>query len=273
MEQEARTRIIGIVNLTPDSFSDGGALSGVDAVLTHIQSLLDAGAEVIDLGAESTRPSATPLDHAEEWKRLGAVLKAARDRFPVATLSVDTRHAATAEAALRAGADWINDVTAGADPNMWKVVAARRHCRYVFMHSLSVPAEPLHTLPDGLDVVTFMQSWAREKIAAICRAGIESEQLIFDPGIGFGKTAAQSWDLVRRAEELMQDIASPTLFGHSRKSFMKSLTGDKPATERDMETHMLSAHLSAAGAHYLRVHDVAGTRRAMAMARALSHGI
>ena len=234
--------------------------------------MLSHGAEVVDIGAESTRPGAMPIDAEEEWKRLGAVLKAARDKFPIATISVDTRHGATAEKALQLGADWINDVTAGSDPRLLKAVSRQRNCRYVFMHSLSIPADPKQVLPEGLDIVTFMHSWARDKTAQFRAAGLDDEQLIFDPGIGFGKTAQQSWDLVRRAAYLVHEVECAVLFGHSRKSFLKTVMGDSNPDARDLETHLLSAHLEAAGVAYLRVHDVQGTRRSLALANALESG-
>ncbi len=259
----ASPQIMGIVNLTPDSFSDGGRLHDVEAALAHMESLLEAGAHVLDLGAESTRPGAQTLSDAEEWQRLGPVLEAARTRFPQAVLSIDTYHPATAQRALDVGANWINDVSGAANPQMAEIIAKHPHCHYVFMHALSVPADPAQTLPETCDPVMEIAEWCKQRILRLQEAGVDTKQLIADLGIGFGKTAAQSIELLRRAGEMVTACPVPLLIGHSRKSFLAE-AGARHASDRDVETHVISAHLAGVGVAYLRVHDVAGTRKALA---------
>lgn len=265
------TQIIGIVNITPDSFSDGGRFQAPQAALEQIETLLADGAAVIDLGAESTRPGAVALSPEEEWARLGGVLSQARRQFPQAIFSVDTRHGETAQRALESGADWINDVSGAADTAMAAIIARHPDCRYVLMHALGIPADPAQTLPEGTDILPFMREWFESKRNALNAASVADEQLIFDPGIGFGKTAEQSWQLIRGMADLADSVTVPLLAGHSRKSFLKTVT-NAPAQDRDLETHVVSAALAAAGVAYLRVHDVAGTRRALAVAHALTGG-
>lgn len=262
MLQEIRTRIVGIVNLTPDSFSDGGRYVGADAAIARMEQLVEQGADVLDVGAESTRPGARSLSHAEEWERLQPVLELAKNRFPHTAISVDTRNAATAARAIDAGADWINDVAGGKDPQMLEVIRAAS-CQYVVMHSLTVPANPQAVLPEGVDATTTVRSWAEQRLQELYDAGIKPERVILDPGIGFGKTASQSWNLIRHIESLI-DLPTPLLIGHSRKSFFK-MVSEQDAAERDMETHMVSAWLARHGVAFLRVHDVLGTKRALAV--------
>lgn len=269
MEHEIRTRIMGIVNLTPDSFSDGGKYIGPDAAIAHMETLVEQGADILDIGAESTRPGARSLSFEEEWERLEPVLSIAKSRFPHTIISVDTRNASTAAHAIDVGVDWINDVAGGQDPQMLAVIRAAS-CKYVVMHSLSVPADPSKVLPEGVDAVMTVRSWAERSLQNLYDAGIDATRVIFDPGIGFGKTAEQSWSLLRAVSDLV-DLPSPLLVGHSRKSFFKSVA-EQDAAERDMETHMVSAWLARHGVSYLRVHDVPGTKRAIAVGMQLREG-
>lgn len=269
MMEEIRTRLLGIVNLTPDSFSDGGKYVGTDAAIAHMEQLVADGADVLDIGAESTRPGARSLSHEEEWQRLAPVIQVAKSHFPRIPISVDTRNAATASKALDNGADWINDVAGGTDPQMLEVIRAAS-CRYVVMHSLTVPANPKKTLPEGVDAVVTIHSWAERRLQQLYDAGIDDSRIILDPGIGFGKTAEQSWDLLRGVQMLM-DLPSPLLIGHSRKSFFKSIT-EQDAAERDVETQHVTAWLAQCGVPYLRVHDVKGALRAVAIGVKLRQG-
>lgn len=256
-----KTKIIGIVNLAPDSFSDGGE---VGDVAVRIARLADDGAYGVDIGAESTRPGAVPLSADEEWARLSDVLPGLKAQFPHLILSLDTRHPQTAKRALDCGINWINDVSGGA-PEMLQV--AKAASQLVLMHSLSVPADPKHLLSEGADPVMAVQDWAREKLRQCEAVGIASERLILDPGIGFGKSAKQSWELIKRFDELKK-IQIKWLIGHSRKSFL-SAPRQKDAKDRDLETHLLSLELAKQGVDYLRVHDVSGTRRALEVATKL----
>lgn len=265
---EMRSRIVGIVNVTPDSFSDGGR--DVAATLAHMERLAEEGADVLDIGAESTRPGAKLITPEEEWQRLEPVLCEARKRLPDIQLSVDTRHAETAKRALGEGVDWINDVSVTPDDAMLKVIA-HTTCKYVVMHALSVPPSKEHMLPEGVDVAQVMLAWSERTLERLAHAGITGDRVILDPGIGFGKTPDQTWDLLRKLPIIQKHFTLTWLYGHSRKSFFGTV-GDGSAAARDMETHMVSAYLAAHNIAYLRVHDVAGTRRAIAVGKHLVSG-
>lgn len=248
------TQIMGILNITPDSFSDGGAVTVKD-VITKFKQLVRDGADIIDIGAESTRPGATPLNADEEWQRLEAPLKAIC-QHPLrqqVLLSIDTRHAQTAKHAIDLGVDWINDVSGLSDPAMVEVLRDAL-CDVVVMHSLTVPADKNVTLAADANPIAEVLKW---KAGMECK-GIAPERLIFDPGIGFGKTAEQSLALIEHAEELVKN-GGRWLIGHSRKSFIKG--GD-----RDVATLAYSRELVAQAVDYLRVHDVAGHRDILARA-------
>ncbi len=250
-----RPALIGILNITPDSFSGDGALA--EAAVAHARALTEDGADILDLGAESTRPGATLLLPEEEWARLEPVLSAItrelwRDRV---RLSVDTRHAQTAARALNLGVNIINDVSGLTDPAMLEALA-EHECDIVVMHALSVPADPAITLPWDADVIAELLRWKETVTANAAAQGIGRHRLIYDPGIGFGKSAEQSLALIERAGELTAS-GGRWLYGHSRKSFMKLMT-DAPPEARDELTQKFSRQLAEAGVDYLRVHDVAG---------------
>ncbi|MCH2546327.1 MAG: dihydropteroate synthase [Alphaproteobacteria bacterium] len=262
MTQEIRTRIVAIINLTPDSFSDGGKYAEPESAVSAMENMVEQGADVLDIGAESTRPGARTLSHEEEWERLSPILSLAKSRFPHTAISVDTRNPTTAARAIDCGVDWINDVNGGKDPQMLAVIRSAS-CKYVVMHSLTVPANPKEVLHDSIDVVTSLRSWAEKRMQDLHDAGIAKERIILDPGIGFGKTAQQSWDILRNIPKLA-DIDAPMLVGHSRKSFLKLVT-EKDAKDRDLEGSMISAWLVRNKISYLRVHDVVATKRAIAV--------
>lgn len=266
MTLEIRTRIVGIVNVTPDSFSDGGRSSA--EIFAHMEKMAEEGADVLDIGAESTRPGAALLNTEEEWQRLEPILAEARKRFPQLLLSVDTRHAATAKRALNEGVDWINDVSVTPSEAMLDVIS-KTTCRYIVMHALAVPPDAAHMLPEGVDVAQVMSAWSERTLERLANAGISKERVILDPGIGFGKTPSQTWDLLRKLPQIQKHLTLTWLFGHSRKSFFGKV-GDGSPVARDVETHMVSAYLAAQNIAYLRVHDVDGTRRAIAVGRKLA---
>jgi dihydropteroate synthase len=252
-----RPALLGIVNVTPDSFSGDGVTGG--AAFARAQQLVEDGADILDIGAESTRPGASPLTAGEEWARLAPLLAALRDTSwrKNIRLSIDTRHAQTAVRALELGADILNDVGGLSDPAMLEILADHS-CDIIVMHALSVPADPAILWPETTDVVQEINIWKQAVINRAETSGIASERLIFDPGLGFGKSAEQSLTLILSAEKLVAS-GGRWLFGHSRKSFIKLFT-DAPASERDALTRSFSAMLGAAGVKYLRVHDVAGHR-------------
>jgi 2-amino-4-hydroxy-6-hydroxymethyldihydropteridine diphosphokinase/dihydropteroate synthase len=261
------TELVGIVNLTPDSFSDGGSWIDPERAVEHARRLAESGATVLDLGAESTRPGAAPVAPADEWARLAPVLgrlRATGSGRP--KLCVDTRHPETARRAIDAGADWINDVTGFAEPSMRDAVR-ESPAELVAMHSLAIPPTRAVTLPRDRDPVALIASWADLLLASLEAAGIRRERIIIDPGLGFGKTADQSLRLLRRAASLGR-LGVRVLVGHSRKSFLAGWfspeePGATEAAARDPETAAISAILAGEGVDYLRVHDVAGSARAL----------
>ncbi len=238
---------MGILNVTPDSFSGDGIMH--TAAIVRARALWEEGADIVDIGAESTRPGATPIAEAEEWQRLAPVLEAFT-MAELARVSVDTRHASTAFHALAMGVGMINDVSGLADLTM-RDVLAQHTCKVVVMHALSVPATANIILPEDTDTLAIILKW-KENMRSL---GIAPERLIFDPGIGFGKSAQHSWMLIEQAQSLVES-GGTWLFGHSRKSFMKIFT-DAPAAERDRMTLKFSIDLAAAGVQYLRVHNIA----------------
>lgn len=253
------TKLVAIVNVTPDSFSGDGTLAG-DKTLQKIAAAIDEGADVIDIGAESTRPEASGVTAANEIRRLETVLYSAREKFPRAILSIDTRHAPTAEWAIRSGASWINDVCGFQDPAMIEAVAGST-VKLVVMHSLTVPPTSAVTLPEGCDPVAAVIDFWQLRSATLLEHGIARERLIFDPGIGFGKTAAQSLILIENAGLLQDTLGVPLLIGHSRKSFLSRLNAET-LVERDAATVTLSKRMMAQGIAYLRVHAVPAHQQA-----------
>ena len=233
-----------IVNVTPDSFSGDGQLEVPvgEADLTNY----------IDLGAESTRPGASTVDPDDEWSRLEPALDHfVSTRHVRSKISVDTRNTSTARRALSMGADVINDVSGLEDDSMIDLLADAS-CDIVLMHSVSVPADPRQILADTADPVTEIRNWFTDRLEALDRRGINCTRMILDPGIGFGKSAEQSMQIIGRAREFCA-LGQRVLFGHSRKSYLQSMT-DVPAAERDIETLAVSAHLADLGIDVLRVH-------------------
>jgi dihydropteroate synthase len=244
--------------LTPDSFSDGGELAGAAAVDRHVVELSAAGAAIIDLGAESTRPGATPLAADEEWARLEPALGRLVDRYRTDVLrprfSVDTYHVATARRALALGADIINDVSGLTTPAMVELAAASG-ADWVAMHNLGVPADKARTLPAHEDPTAAVERWLEQRLTEWQGAGLDFGRVVFDPGIGFGKNALQSLRLLRNVERFHR-FGLRVLVGHSRKSFMHHVAAAARA-DRDLFTIGASLQLCAAGIDILRVHDVA----------------
>ena len=249
----ARTLVMGVVNVTPDSFSDGGRLAGTEAAVAHGLRLFEEGADWVDVGGESTRPGAIPVPEDEETRRVAPVVEGLRRRG-AGPLSVDTAKASVARSALDAGADLVNDVSAfGYDPAMASLVA-ERGCPAVLMH-LRGGFGDMHRAPAYRDVMGEVIEELSQALARAEAAGVSREQLLLDPGIGFSKDAGHSLEALRRLGE-MAALDRPLLVGPSRKSFIGRVL-DRPAERRLMGT---AAAVSAAvllGAHVVRVHDVA----------------
>lgn len=251
LELGGRTWIAGVLNLTPDSFSDGGRFGDPDAALRQARRLLAEGADLVDLGGESTRPGAEPVPAAEERRRVLPVLRALRAETP-ALLSVDTRRAETAAAALECGADLVNDVSALGDPDMAEVVR-RAGAGIVLMHMRGEPGT-MQDRPEYGNVVADVEAFLRERIARARGAGIPEECIALDPGIGFGKTPAHNAALLRGFPSMALG-GRPWWIGVSRKSLLGVLTG-RPVGERLAAGLGALAFAALRGAHVLRVHDV-----------------
>ncbi len=264
--------IAGIVNLTPDSFSDGGRLPNPEAAVAHAMRLAAEGAHILDLGAESTRPGAAPVGAEEEQRRLLPVLQILvekqRNGELSAALSVDTFRADTARAALQAGVQAINDVSGGVfEPEILQVVASFR-AGYVLGHSLHRP-EVMHLMPPVDDVVATLLEHFSRQLAALARLGLPEECICLDPCIGFGKDLADTARIFRAVPRLAM-LGRPLYFGLSRKSFIGAAAG-APLEERDAPTAVAVALSAAAGVRVHRVHDVAGAGKALALVKALYH--
>ena len=266
-----RTLLMGVLNVTPDSFSDGGRWAAPEAAVAHARELINQGADIIDIGGESTRPGAQRVDVDTEISRVLPVVRAlladGTDGTGTAgstVISVDTIHAATAEAAIDAGAHIINDVSGGlADPAMHGLIA-RTGVVYVCQHWRGDPEtmDRLTDYPGG--VVAGVEAELRERLAELDVAGVDRPQVVLDPGLGFAKTHAQSWELLAATARLVEDLGQPLLVGSSRKRFL-ALAAEAEATpvQRDAVTAATTALAAAAGAWAVRVHEVPVNRAAV----------
>ncbi|MFV9875142.1 MAG: dihydropteroate synthase [Rickettsiales endosymbiont of Dermacentor nuttalli] len=265
MLKNSTTKLVGILNVTNDSFSDGGKYIDLDLAVKRIEELLNEGVDVIDIGAESTRPGAIAISYQEEWSRLEPVLQLFKSQFnnTKVLLSVDTYHTETAALAINYGIDWVNDVS-GCEAQAMQQLIAGNGVKVVVSHNLGVPVKKGITLPENVDIVSVVIKWAKERIVQLIANDIKKEQIIFDPGIGFGKTSKQSLTLLKNIAEFLQ-LGVEVLVGHSRKSFFSAMT-DVEAFERDIETCVVSAYLSLQNVHYLRVHNVHANKRAVTVA-------
>ena len=256
-------RVMGIVNLTPDSFSDGGAHTGRVAGLAHCEQLVGEGADMLDLGGESTRPGAPEVSVDEELDRVMSVLDGAlKLGVPV---SVDTRKPEVMQAALAAGADILNDVNALRSPGALDAVAAHPSCGVCLMHMHGTP-ETMQQKPAYADVIDEVVMFLRERTAALVSAGVAAERVVVDPGIGFGKTVEHNLALLSRQRELLA-IGRPLLLGWSRKSTLGSVTG-RAVGERGAASIAAALIAVQRGARIVRVHDVAATVDALKVWRA-----
>lgn len=250
--------MLGILNITTDSFSDGNKFIKLETALEQAESLFNAGADVIDIGAESTRPvGASIITPKEEWQRLQPVLDAWQSLWSSHSfkpkLSIDTRNYQTAEKLLSYQIDFFNDVTGLTDPKMIAVVKSSK-AKIIFMHNLGIPANPEVVFPLDTDVTSTVYQWGEQQLKKLTKLGITMERLIFDVGIGFGKNAMQSLNLIKNIAKFHQ-LDVPLLVGHSRKSFLNNFT-NKPFAERDIETAGISGFLATKKVEYLRVHNI-----------------
>lgn len=249
-----RPQVMGIVNVTPDSFSDGGRYLDPAAALAHAERLVAEGAHILDIGAESTRPGARTPDADEEWARLEPVLRGAVTLgVPV---SLDSSSPAVIRAALDLGVDIVNDVRALQRPGALAAVAAHPAAGLCLMHMRGEPGT-MQSDPVYDDVVVAVRDFLRERLDVVHAAGIVPERIVLDPGIGFGKTPAHNLALLRRQGELLV-LGRPLLVGWSRKSTLGVLTG-RPAPDRQAASVAAALLAVQAGARIVRVHDVAAT--------------
>ncbi len=261
----SRPLIMGILNITPDSFFDGGRHLKIDDALSQAAHMIETGVDVLDLGAESSRPGAETITSDEECQRLLPVLEAIRSRFDI-PITVDTVRPETAHAALAAGADAINDISGGRDPQMFKL-AYQTGCGLILMHMQGTPAT-MQAKPAYENAVTDVAEWLAERCTEALAAGIANDRLMVDPGIGFGKTLEHNLQLLRHLETV--SAGRPLLLGTSRKSFISQLT---EAAVGDRLPGSLAA-LSAAffgGACMVRVHDVGASIQYLDVLSAISN--
>jgi dihydropteroate synthase len=262
-----RTAVMGVLNLTPDSFSDGGRFDRPDAAVRQAGVLLAQGADVLDLGAQSTRPGAEEVGPGRELERLLPALTAIRAAHPEALLSIDTFHAAVAEPALEAGAHWINDVSAGRrDPALLRLAAAAG-CPLVLMHSRG-DSRSMDALARYDDVVAEVRQGLLQATETALAAGVRPEQLIWDPGLGFAKDTEQNLALLRGLAVLAAD-GVPLLVGPSRKRFIGAVLEEPRPRARLWGTAAVCSQAIAQGARILRVHDVGPIVQIARMADAL----
>lgn len=254
------TSIVGILNITPDSFSDGGDYLSPEAAAEKSIEMVKDGAAVIDVGAESTRPGAIAISPDEEWKRLYPVIDLLRNCDLNAWISIDTRHPENAVKAIHTGVDWINDVSGFTSKKMIDAVADNA-VNIVVMHNMGIPADKNKTIPNDQDPVDYICHWADNKLKELELSGIDRERIIFDPGIGFGKTPEQSYEIIKDVKAFKK-LNTRIMIGHSRKSFL-SLVTDKEAKNRDTETAAFSSYLAANTVDYLRVHNVKANMKAI----------
>jgi dihydropteroate synthase len=268
---------MGIVNVTPDSFSDGGAFLDPDAAIEHGLDLVAQGANILDIGGESTRPGAEPVSEVEELRRVIPVIEGLVAAGTIAQISIDTSKAKVAEAALGAGASLVNDVSAlRADPQMVGLVA-ESECECCLMHMLGEP-KTMQSDPRYGDVVAEVKAFLLQRMRFVTGEGVSEKRIMLDPGIGFGKTAAHNLELLRRLDELAE-LGRPLVIGTSRKSFLGRIAADVAGLAEPLDAqHRLAGTIATnvlaleRGASVFRVHDVAPVREALAVAAATLSG-
>lgn len=260
------TRVMGILNVTPDSFADGGRHVAFEAAVAHGRRLVAEGADIVDVGGESTRPGAQALGAAEELARVLPVIAALAKTVGV-PISIDTYKASVAEAALAAGASIVNDISGFRFDARMPEVVARHGAGVVIMHSRGAPGA-LHGLSPTLDILAEVEASFRRSLVVAQAAGIDPERIVFDPGLGFGKTLEDNLALLGHLPRLA-GLGRPLLVGPSRKSFLGAVTGKPSPADRLLSTAASVALAIAGGAHIVRVHDVAAMRECAAVADAV----
>lgn len=257
---------MGIVNVTPDSFSDGGLFASVEAALEQADKLIGEGAAIIDVGGESTRPGAADVEANEENRRVLPVIRRLRKSNPGVTLSIDTSKPGVAREAIDAGARIINDVTGFRDPEMI-ATAAETGAGLVVMHMLGTP-RTMQQNPSYTDVIAEIAAFFEERLAALIGAGVDPEAIVFDPGIGFGKSLDHNLEILRCLDRLVV-AGRPLLLGVSRKSFIGKLIGSDRIEDRNWPTVAITSHAREQGVALHRVHEVKPNLEALRMTEAI----
>ena len=262
--------VMGVLNVTPDSFSDGGRFVDVETAVAHAGQMTDDGAAIIDVGAESTRPGSRPVPDAEQVRRAAPVIERIRRLHPHVCISIDTQSAAVARAALDAGADWINDISAlRADPAMADL-AATTGAPVVLMHMQGTP-QTMQDNPTYDDVVGEVAAFLDRQVSVAKSAGIHPERIVIDPGIGFGKTTEHNLQILARLREIVA-IGPAVLIGASRKSFIGKTLGIDAPQDRLAGSLACAAVAVMAGARIIRAHDVRETAHAARMCHRIKAG-
>ena len=265
-DSSERTLVMGILNVTPDSFSDGGRFLGERAAVDHGVNMAESGADIVDVGGESTRPGSDPVGAEVEIERVVPVIERLARYLPGIPISIDTRKAEVAAAALEAGATIVNDVSGGSDPAMFEL-ASQHGAGIVLMHMRGDP-KTMQVEPIYDDVVAEVHEYLRERVEAAEFAGVEPDRIVVDPGIGFGKDLDHNLALIRRIDAFL-DLGRPVLVGPSRKRFLGTLL-DLPEDQRVEGTAAAVAWMVSRGAHVVRVHDVQEIVRVVRVVDAIS---
>lgn len=260
-----QVKLVAILNITPNSFSDGGLFIESSDALKQVQKLLQAKPDVIDIGAVSTRPKSVAPSIEEEKERFDNVLPAILPIIKDSSveISIDSYNFEVLQYLMeKMPIAWINDQSGFEDKRIIDL-AKDTDIKLVVMHNVTLHVDPKRTVPEDLNVTLVVKDWLLKKAEYLMSYGIRKDQIIFDPGVGMGKTAEQSWQLIRDAKEFV-NLDYPVYYGHSRKSFTNLVT-DRPFLERDIETAVISGYLSNQGVDYLRVHDVEMNARAISV--------
>ncbi len=250
-----KTYLMGILNVTPDSFSDGGRYVGVETAIRHAASLVTSGVDFIDIGAESTRPGYQPVAVDDEWARLGPVIQAVRKKFPEIAISVDTQKAEIAHRAIQSGADIINDVGGALGDSRMLATVGASQAGYIMMYNREPVAH--------VEMSDLVQQFQR-RIQEAHEAGISAERILVDPGLGFAYGLEENWRVLRDLEHL-KGLGAGILVGPSRKRFLGAITGADPA-QRDWATASIASLVVGVGMDVVRVHEGAGVRQALLVA-------
>lgn len=254
-----KTKLVGILNVTPDSFSDGGKFNSLDSAISQLKKMLEEGVDVIDVGAESTRPGSLPITAEEEWRRLKKILPAVifevknfnKNFEKKIQTSIDSYHFETVKKSHELGVEIINDVSGLVDEKIIEFVAAK-NVTVILMHSLAITTNPELVINPHLNVTGEILSWAQEKISALEKKGVKKSQLIFDVGIGFGKNAQQSIRILKNIDAF-RVLGLPLYVGHSKKSFLDAV---RISGDRAEKTLKISKFLMEKNIEFLRIHEV-----------------